>query len=150
MTSGEINRRQKERGLGFPNLEKGHEREINTMHHTGAGWDQVDETDGSVEVNVLGKEVPADRFYGPGNTEEPRQVAEDIYGMMWKWAQSSPHAYALMAQIMRSGNPLAYSHLSETELATHIEQHAKDAARAATETVFKEKKWDRMDVIGAA
>ena len=56
--------------------------------------------------------------------------------MMWEWAQSSPHAYALMAQIMRNGNPSAYSHLSEDELATHIEQHAKDAARAATETVL--------------
>ncbi len=150
MTSGEINRRQKERQAGHPNLKKGSELQANTAHHTGVGWDEIDETDGSVEVNVLGKEIPADRFYGPGNTEEPRRVAEEVYGMMWKWAQKSPEAYALMAQIMRNSNPLAYSHLSETELATHIEQHAKDAAREATESVFKEKKWDRMDVIGAA
>ena len=150
MTSGEISRRQKERRAGYPNLKKGHERQANTARHTGVGWDEVDETDGSVEVNVLGQEKPADRFYGPGNTEEPRRVAEDIYGMMWKWAQSSPHAYALMAQIMRHNNPTAFSHLTEDELAAEMEQHAKDAARKATETVYKDNKWDRGNVIGAA
>ena len=150
MTGGESNRRQQERQAGHPNLKKGHMLETRIGVHAGPGWDQVDETDGSVEVNVLGKEIPADRFYGPGNTEDPRKVADEIYGGMWKWAQSSPHAYALMAQIMRHGNPLAYSHLSEDELATHIEQHAKDAARKATETVYKDKNWDRGNVIGAA
>lgn len=150
MTSGEVSRRQKERQQGHPNLDKGHTLQTNTAHHTGPGWDPVDETDGSVEINVLGEEKPADRFYGPGNTDEPRRVAEDIYGMMWKWAQSSPEAYALMAQITRHNNPLAFSHLSDDELATKIEQHAKDAARAATETVFKDEKWDRGNVIGAA
>ncbi len=150
MTSGEIDRRQRERQAGHPNLKEGHQRETNTMHHLGAGWAPADETDGTVEVNVLGQEKPAKRFYGPGNTEEPRRVAEDVYGQMWKWAQSSPEAYALTAQIMRHNNPSAFSHLTEDELAAQMEQHAKDAARKATETVYKNNKWDRGNVIGAA
>lgn len=143
MSSKEIKAHRKQ-------LPEGHIREQNVARHVGPGWDPVDETDGSVAVDVLGKEKQAPQFYGPGNTETPRQVADEIYGMIWKWARSSPETFALMAQIVRHNEPDAYGHLSDDELATKIEQHAKDAARKATETVYKDKNWDRGNVIGAS
>jgi hypothetical protein len=63
--------------------------------------------------------------------------------MVWEWAKGSRENFALMAQIVRHNNPAAYGHLSDDELATKIEQHAKDASRQATETVYKKNPWDR-------
>lgn len=151
MSQKEIAWRQKERRQGHPHLEEGHELEQDTAVHSGPGWEEVKATDdGVVELDVLGDEVHPPGIYGPGNTEAPRVVAEDVYGMIWKSAQKSPEAYALFAKVVRHNNPLEFSHLSDDELATKIEQHAKDAARAATEKVYKDKKWDRGNVIGAA
>ena len=150
MSSKDIARRRKERREGYPHLSEGHTVEQNIAKHTGTGWEETEEIDGVVEIDVLGNEVRPDRFFGPGNTEAPRKVAEDVYGMIWKSAQKSPEAYALFAKVVRHNNPLQFGHLTDAELATQIEQHAKDAARKATETVYKDKKWDRGNVIGAA
>ena len=148
MSAAEITRRQEERAAGYPNLKKGHTLQQRTGHHTGVGWDSIDETDGSVEVNVLGQEKVVPGTYGPGNTAPPREVAEEIYGMMWKWAQKSRENFALMAKIVRHNNPLSFGHLTDEDLAAKIEGHAKDAARAATEKVYQARKWDRGNVIG--
>ncbi len=150
MSSKDIARRQKERREGYPHLSEGHELQQDIAKHTGTGWDDVEEIDGTVEIDVLGNEVHPDQFFGPGNTEAPRKVAEDVYGDIWKWAQKSREAYALLVKIVRHNNPFEFGHLTDAELATQIEQHAKDAARKATETVYKDKKWDRGNVIGAA
>ena len=148
MSTTEISRLQEERAKGYPHLAKGHERQIRVGRHLGKDWDSIDETDGSVDVNVLGEEKAVPGTYGPGNTAPPRQVAEEIYGQVWTWARKSPENFALMAQIVRHNNPLAFGHLTDEDLASKIEQHAKDAARAATQKVYQDRKWDRGNVIG--
>jgi hypothetical protein len=73
----------------------------------------------------------------------PREVADDVFGMMWAWAKNSRENFALMAQMIRHNEPAAYGHLSDDELATKLEDHAKSASRRATEKEFKDNKWDR-------
>ncbi len=76
----------------------------------------------------------------------PREVADDIFGMIFEWAKGSRETYQLIMKIMRKSDPDAFGHLSDDELATKIEQHARDAARKATETVYK-KHWDKGSVL---
>ena len=111
-------------------LEKGHTREQNTMHT--AGYDTVEAVDDNVTIPMPQQVATA---------ASPREVAEEIYGMMWLWAQGSRENFALMAQMVRTQEPGAYGHLSDDELATKMETHAKDASRKATEKVYKEQ-WD--------
>ena len=124
------------------NLPKGTVREYNTARHVGEDWDEADADGDTVSI-----EAPPARFFGPGNTAPPREVAEEIYGMVWNWARGSRERFALMAQIVRHNNPGAFGHLSDEDLASKLEQHAKDAARKATETVYMESKWDRGNVL---
>jgi len=73
----------------------------------------------------------------------PREVADEVFGMMWLWAKSSRENFALMAQMIRHNEPDAYGHLSDDELATKLEGHAKAAARKATVTEYGGNEWDR-------
>ncbi len=114
-------------------LAKGTIRESNTAHTV--GYEEIDSDDGdTVSVNTTPTHI--------AQAAVPREVANDVFGMMWEWGKSSPDAYALMVQIMRNSNHAAFGHLSDDELRSLIEQHAKDAARRATEDVYG-KKWDQ-------
>jgi hypothetical protein len=114
-------------------LPKGHVREQNTAHTV--GLDPVEADGDSVTVSTPAVQQIAQAM-------PPREVAQDIYGMIWNWAKGDRKNFALMAQIVRNSYPDAYGHLSDDELASKIEQHARDAARAATEEVYSDR-WDR-------
>lgn len=115
-------------------LRKGHVREVNTARHE--GWEKVEaDDDGQVVVST----PPVTSIV---QAAPPREVADEIFGMIWQWAQSNPEAYAIMAQMLRASYPAEYGHLSEDELKSKLKEHAKTAARTATETVYREK-WDR-------
>ena len=116
---------------GRKHLAKGHTRETNTAHTV--GYDSVEALDDQVSLTPMPQTT--------AQAAPPREVAEEIYGMVWKWAQGSRENFQLMAQIIRTSHPDAYGHLSDDELATKIEQHAKDASRKATEDVYEEN-WD--------
>lgn len=117
---------------GRKRLPKGHTRETNTAHTV--GYDQVDSDDDSVSLTVAPTHI--------AQAAIPREVADDIFGMMWDWGRKSPEAYALMVQIMRNSDHEAFGHLSDDELREKIEQHARDASRKATETVYADQ-WDK-------
>ncbi len=116
-------------------LPEGHTRETNAARHTGPGWDQVETADDSVSF-----EPDSTPFVHP-LTE--RETAEEVYGMIWKWAQTNPDAYQLAIQIMKNSNPEAYSHMSNDELQTVLQTHAETAARKSTETVYEKRRDDR-------
>jgi hypothetical protein len=115
-------------------LDKGHTREQNTMHTV--GYDSV-ESDGNDVSIPMPQQV--------ATAAVPREVADEIYGMMWLWAKGSRENFALMAQMIRTQEPDSYGHLSDDELATKLETHAKDAARKAVEHAYGEEgsQWDR-------
>ena len=77
----------------------------------------------------------------------PRDVAEDIFGLMWVWAKASRENFQLMAQMIRHNEPAAYGHLSDDELATKLEGHARAASRKATEEAYRDE-WDRGASVG--
>lgn len=114
-------------------LPKGHMREFNTAHTT-LPQDDVD-VDGD-EVTVSTPKVQQIAQAAP-----PREVAEEIFGQVWKWATKNPDAFKLMAQIVRNSYPAEYSHMSQDELEAKIKEHAEAAARKATEQVYE--KYDR-------
>ena len=118
-------------------LPKGSVRETNTAYYTGLEPAESDGDTAFLESSSSDGTVPL------AQTAPPREVAEDIFGLMWLWAQQNPQNYALMAQMVRHNNPAAFGHLSDDELKTKLEQHAKDAGRKATEDVYKERSWDR-------
>ena len=120
-------------------LPKGHVRESNTARHNYPTAD----SDG----DVASLESPSDGTVPLARTAPPREVAEDIFGLMWLWAQQNPQNYALMAQMVRHNNPDSFGHLSDDELRTKLEDHAKEAGRKATEQVYKERTWDRGNDI---
>ena len=117
------------------NLPEGHIRETNTARHTGQGWDQV-----ASDGDTVTFEAEATPFVHP--TME-RDVAEEVYGMIWTWAQTSPEAYQIAIQIMRNSNPDAFGHMSNDELQTELQSHAEAAARKSTETVYEKNREDR-------
>ena len=117
------------------NLPEGHTRETNAARHTGPGWDQVETADDSVTF-----EADSTPFVHP-LTE--RETAEEVYGMIWKWAQTNPDAYQLAIQVMKAHNPDAYSHMSNDELQTELQTHAENAARKSTEAVYEKRRDDR-------
>lgn len=108
-------------------LPKGAIRETNTAHTL--GYDQAD-SDGDMVALEAPSVTPLTAL------ASPREVAEEVFGQVWEWARGSRESFQLMAQIVRNNNPEAYGHLSDDELATKIEQHAKDAGRKATEEAF--------------
>ncbi len=114
-------------------LPEGAIRETNTAHT--AGLDETESDGATATIHT----PPVTHI---AQAAIPREVAEDIYGMMWKWGSSNRENFALMAQIVRNSNPDAFGHLSDDELATKIEQHAKDAAIKATQDAY-EGQWDQ-------
>ena len=114
-------------------LPKGAIRETNTARTV--GYEEVESEDGDSAVMTKGPTHIA-------QAAVPREVAREVFGMMWEWGRKSPEAYALMVQIMRNSDHEAFGHLSDDELRTKIEQHAKDAARKATEDVY-DGQWDQ-------
>ena len=117
-------------------LPKGSVRETNTA--TTVGLDSVDSDGDTVTFD--------DTASSPMKLTElasPREVADEVFGLMWVWAKESRENFALMAQMIRHNEPGAYGHLSDDELATKLEQHAKDASRKATEKEYGDNKWDR-------
>ncbi len=117
-------------------LDKGAIRETNTAHTV--GYEEVESEDGeSVSIDT-----PNTTPTHIAQAAVPREVANDIFGMMWEWGKSSPDAYALMVQIMRNSDHAAFGHLSDDELRTKIEQHARDASRKATKMVY-DGQWDK-------
>ncbi len=113
-------------------LEKGAIREWNTAHTV--GYEEAESDDGeSATIDTTPTHI--------AQTAVPREVANEVFGMMWEWGRKSPDAFSLMVQIMRSSDTAAFGHLSDDELRTLIERHARDAARKATEEVYK--KWDK-------
>ena len=113
-------------------LDKGVIRESNTARTV--GYEEVEADGDSVTITKAPTHI--------AQAAVPREVAQEIFGMMWEWGRKSPDAFALMVQIMRNSNPEAFGHLSDDELRTKIEQHAKDAARQATEDVYAGQ-WDK-------
>ena len=113
-------------------LDKGTIRESNTARTV--GYEEVEADGDSVTITKAPTHI--------AQAAVPREVAQEIFGMMWEWGRKSPDAFALMVQIMRNSNPEAFGHLSDDELRTKIEQHAKDAARQATEDVYAGQ-WDK-------
>ncbi len=119
-------------------LPEGHTRETNTARHAGEGWDQVPSDGDTVTIDAdIEEESP---FVNP---IMERDVAEQVYGMIWEWAQTSPEAYQLAIQVMKQSNPDAYSHMSNDELQTVLQTHAEDASRKSTETVYEKNREDR-------
>ena len=114
-------------------LPKGAIRETNTAHTVGLDVAQSDGDTAAIDRPAV---TPLTQI------AVPREVAEEIFGMMWGWASRSRENFNLMAQMIRHNEPDAYGHLSDDELATKLEQHAKDAARAATEKAYADE-WDR-------
>ena len=121
-------------------LPEGHSREghLNTAVHKGEGWDRVESDGDTVTFDAdIEEESP---FVNP---IMERDVAEMVYGMIWEWAQTSPEAYQLAIQVMKTTNPDAYSHMSNDELQTVLQAHAEDASRKSTETVYEKNREDR-------
>ena len=117
-------------------LDKGSVRESNTAYTVG-----LDEADADGDTVTFNDTAPS-----PLKLTElasPREVADDIFGMMWTWAKGSRENFALMAQMIRHNEPESYGHLSDDELATKLEDHAKSASRKATEKEFSDREWDR-------
>lgn len=117
-------------------LSKGAVRETNTARTI--GYDPINADGDTVQLDTAQS--------SPMKLTElasPREVADDVFGMMWQWAKGSRENFALMAQMIRHNEPDAYGHLSDDELATKLEEHAKGASRRATEKEFTENKWDR-------
>ena len=84
MSDGEISERRK-------HLEKGHTREQNTAHTV--GFDSI-EADGD--------EVTMDTITKPTHISQaaiPREVAEEIFGDMWRWAQGSKENFAILQEL---------------------------------------------------
>ena len=124
-------------------LPKGHVREVNTAYTTGLEQVGADGDTATMET-PRGGTVPLAR------TAPPREVAEEIFGLMWMWARENPANYAIMAQMVRHNNPNAFGHLSDDELRSKLEEHAKAAGRKATEEVYKDKNWDRGNDLDMA
>ncbi len=116
-------------------LPKGHTREQNTAHTV--GYEQVEADGDSVEI------TPTPMPQSAAQAAVPRQVADDIFGMIFEWAKGSRETYQLIMKIMRQNDPEAFGHLSDDELATKIEEHARSAARKATEMVYADNEWDQ-------
>jgi len=117
-------------------LDKGSIRESNTAQTV--GYERAD----AAGDTVMFDSTPS----SPMKLTElasPREVADDVFGMMWQWAKDSRENFALMAQMIRHNEPDSYGHLSDDELATKLEQHARDASRKATVTEFAANEWDR-------
>jgi len=116
-------------------LPKGHTREQNTAHTV--GYEPV-ESDGDTAVIT-----PTPMPQSMAQAAVPREVANDIFGMIFEWAKGSRETYQLIMKIMRQNDPEAFGHLSDDELATKIEEHARAASRKATETVYADNEWDQ-------
>ncbi len=119
---------------GRKRLPKGHTREQNTAHTV--GYDYIESDGDEVAMSTITKPTHMSQ------AAIPREVAEDIYGQMWGWAQGSKDNFAVMAQMIRTNEPDAYAHLSDDELATKLKDHAQTAARAAVEGVYKKNDLD--------
>jgi hypothetical protein len=117
-------------------LDKGAVRESNTAHTVG-----LDEVDSDGDTVTFDDAAPAPLMMT--ELASPREVADDIFGMMWTWAKGSRENFALMAQMIRHNEPESYGHLTDDELATKLEDHAKTASRKATEKEFADREWDR-------
>ena len=113
-------------------LDKGAIRETNTAYTV--GYDPIESDDGESATLTAPTHI--------AQAAVPREVANEIFGQIWEWACKSPDAFALMVQIMRNSNHEAFGHLSDDELRTLIEQHARDASRKATEGVYADQ-WDQ-------
>ena len=118
-------------------LPKGAIRESNTARTV--GLDTVEADGDTVAFDPSTKEK---RFLPLTELATPRDVAEDIFGLMWVWAKASRENFQLMAQMIRHNEPAAYGHLSDDELATKLEGHARAASRKATEEAYRDE-WDR-------
>ena len=114
-------------------LPKGHIRETNVAHTS--GYEEI-EAEGD-QVTLETPPVTNIRQAAP-----PREVADDIFGMVWNFARGSRERYPFVAQIIRHNYPEAFGHLSDDELKDKIKEHAEAAARSATEEVYRQK-WDR-------
>lgn len=125
-------------------LPKGHVRESNTAHHLYPTTDAEGDRAVVEAPASSGGKVPLAR------TAPPREVADEVFGLMWLWAKKNPENYALMAQIVRHNNPDAFGHLSDDELRTKLEEYAKSAGRRAAEAVYKENDWDRGNDLDMA
>jgi len=118
-------------------LPKGAIREANTARTV--GLDTVEADGDTVTFDPSSKEK---RFLPLTELAAPREVADQIFGMMWMWAKSSRENFQLMAKMIRHNEPDAYGHLSDDELATKLEDHARAASRKATENAYRDE-WDR-------
>ena len=123
-------------------LPKGAIRESNTAKTV--GLDTVEADGDTVAFDPSTKE---NRFLPLTELATPRDVAEDIFGLMWVWAKASRENFQLMAQMIRHNEPAAYGHLSDDELATKLEGHARAASRKATEEAYRDE-WDRGASVG--
>lgn len=117
-------------------LPKGHTREVNTARHESYAVADSDGDDAFFTDDDTSGYTPLTEL------ASPREVADEIFGLMWTWAKGSRENFQLMARMIRHNEPDAYGHLSDDELSTKLEQHAKDASRKATENAYDDG-WDR-------
>ena len=118
-------------------LPKGAVRETNTARTVG-----LDPVAADGDTVTFDDAASSERYLPLTEIATPREVADQVFGMMWMWAKESRENFALMAQMIRHNEPDSYAHLSDDELATKLEEHAKSAARKATEEAYKGE-WDR-------
>jgi hypothetical protein len=102
-------------------------------------------------VNGTGDQVPMPAPEAlPLKPAPAREVVDEIAGMVWGGAQSSPLDYMILARAMQRDHPELYGHMSDEELRNHIRDFAEQSSRAAVESVYRKNLgWDDTPTIGA-
>jgi hypothetical protein len=78
----------------------------------------------------------------------PRDVAEDIYGMIWKAVSASRESLQFYAGMLRRTKPEVYGSMSDDQIKADIEKHYRQTARAVVEDLYRDKGYDKGNVIG--
>lgn len=80
--------------------------------------------------------------------ETPRVVAEQVYGDIYRWAQSSPEAYRVVTAMVRRRNPDAHQNLTDEQMMNRIKVWATEQGQKATATVYEQNKWTKPSTLG--
>jgi hypothetical protein len=120
-------------------LPKGHRRQpIVTMKRADAPADSVDGQTAQLETEPKTPIKPA----------MPREVAEDVYGMVWQAVSASRESLQFYAGILRRTKPDVYGSMSDDQIKADIEKHYRQTARAVVEDLYRDKGYDKGNVLG--
>ena len=121
------------------NLPKGYRRQpIVTMQRADMTADSDDGQTALVESEPKAPIKPA----------MPRDVAEEVYGMVWGAVSESRESLQKYARILRSSYPEQYGTMSDDEIKADIERHYRQTARAIVEDLYRDKGYDKGNTIG--